>query len=50
MREVRFFKLFFLLDAPSQDHEKGQQRLVEALDLVNAKGLFDFLDFPPTTC
>jgi len=50
MKEVRSFKLVFLFDPLSQDHEGGRRRLVEVLDLVNARGSLDFLDFPPTVC
>ena len=49
MKEVRPFKLVFSFDSlfPSIHDEEERQRLAEGLDLVNAKGLLDFLDSPP---
>ena len=44
MRELRAFKLVFLLEAPNQLRGEARRKLVEALDLVKAKG---FLDFSP---
>jgi len=48
MKEIRSFKLVFLLDVPSRSYEGGRRGLAGALDLVNAEGLLDFLDSPPT--
>ena len=47
MHEVRPFKLVFLLEIP--DRWGTQRRLADALNLLTAKGSFDFLDSPPTT-
>jgi hypothetical protein len=47
MNEVRPFKLVFLLEAPEKNRGEAQRMLTEALDLVTARGLLDFLDFPP---
>lgn len=47
MKQVRPFKLVFLLDDLHQVGEKRQRKLVGALDLAKANGLLDFLDFPP---
>jgi len=48
MNEVRPFKLVFSLDSqiPAIYDRVERQGLVEALDLVNAQGLLDFLDSP----
>jgi len=46
MHEVRSFKLGFLLEVP--DRWNSQRGLARVLNLVTAKGLVNFLDFPPT--
>jgi len=48
MNELRPFKLVFSFDALSRSvhDEERQRRVTEDLDLVNAKGLLDFLDSP----
>jgi len=43
---VRRWRLVFLLEVP--DFREAQQELAEALESVTAKGLLDFLDYPPT--
>ena len=48
MSEVRPFNLVFLLEVPNSHQREAQQQFVGALGLVAAKGLLDFLDFPPT--
>lgn len=48
INKVICFKLVFLLE--TLDPLEIQQDLVEALELVTAKGLVDFLDLPPTIC
>jgi hypothetical protein len=48
MNKVRPFKLVFLLMAPRLSLGEAHQEFAGALDLVAARGLFDFLDSPPT--
>ena len=47
MKEVRDFNLVFLLQIPNPPTREGR-RFELALAEVNAKGLLDFLDSPPT--
>jgi hypothetical protein len=48
MNNVRPFKLVFLLMSSDSSLGEAQRELAEALDLVAARGLFDFLDSTPT--
>ena len=48
MRGVRPFKLVFLLMALDETREEQRQKLEGTLDAAIARGLFDFLDSPPT--
>ena len=48
MNKVRPFKLVFLLMSSDRSSGEARRQLVEALDLVAARGLFDFFDSPPT--
>ena len=48
MDVIRPFKLVFLLEVPDDSQAKVRRELAEALDSVNARGLLDFLDSPPT--
>ena len=50
MKEVRPFKLVFLLDALSPAREEeARRRLVGALVWADVEGLLDFIDPPPIT-
>lgn len=46
--EIRPFKLVFLLEVPYFYQGEAERRLAEALGLVTARGLLDFLGSPPT--
>ena len=48
MNKVRPFKLSFLLMSSDRFLGEARRELAEALDLVAARGLFDFFDSPPT--
>ena len=48
MNNVRPFILSFLLMSPDWCLREQRRELAEALDLVAARGLFDFFDSPPT--
>ena len=47
MNEVRPFKLVFSLEGSDCCQGEARRELAEALDLVTARGLLDFLDSPP---
>ena len=48
MNEVRPFKLVFSLVDPGPFQGEAQQKLARALDSAITRGLFDFLNSPPT--
>jgi hypothetical protein len=48
MNKVRPFKLVFLLMAPRLSLREAHQKFAGAFDSVIARGLFDFLNSPPT--
>ena len=48
MNGLRPFKLVFLLVDPDLPLGEAQRKLEDALVSVTARGLLDFLDFPPT--
>ena len=48
MREIRPFKLVFLLEASDFHQEQVRRELVEALDLISASNSLNFLTSEPT--
>jgi hypothetical protein len=48
MSEIRPFKLVFLLTSLDCFEGEPRRKLEVALDLATERGLFDFLDSPPT--